>query len=106
VPPITALLGDDGERMIHELGVSTAFAHSARMLRDADVAFDHVVLQHDLSVSTAATILAYARDMNSDLITAGSARHGRIERWMTGSVSTELVRDGSRSVLIVPPGRK
>jgi len=105
VPPITALLGDEGERMIHDLGVDAAFARAARDLGDHGVSFDHVVLQHDLSVSTAATLLAFAERSSCDLIAAGSARQGRIERWMTGSVSTELVRDGSRSMLIVPPRR-
>jgi nucleotide-binding universal stress UspA family protein len=103
VPPITALLGDDGERKIHDLGVSAAFAQAARELGSKGITFDHVSLQHDLSASTAATILAYAADTSCDLIAAGSARQGRIERWMMGSVSTELVRDGGCSVLIVPP---
>jgi len=105
VPPITALLGDEGERRIHDLGLQAAFAYTARQLGDRDVTFDHVVLEHDLSTSTAATILAYAASTKCDLIAAGSARQGRLERWMMGSVSTELVRDGSCSVLIVPPRR-
>ena len=103
VPPITALLGDEGEQMIHDLGVSSAFARAGRELGSNGVTFDHIVLQHDLSASTAATILRFAEKTNCDLLVAGSTRPGRIERWMTGSVSTELVRDGSRSVLIVPP---
>lgn len=102
VPPITALLGDDGERTIHDLGVRAAFAHASRQLGDEGLAFDHVLLQHDLSFSIAATLLRHAQKTNCDLIAAGSARLSRLERWMTGSVSTELVRDGSRSVLIVP----
>ena len=105
VPPITALLGDEGEQMIHDLGVSCAFARATRELGNDGVTFDHIVLQHDLSESTAATILRFAEKTNCDLIVAGSTRPGRIERWMVGSVSTELVRDGSRSVLIVPPRR-
>jgi nucleotide-binding universal stress UspA family protein len=103
VPPITALLGDEGEQMIHDLGVSSAFARATRELGNDGVTFDHIVLQHDMSESTAATILQFAEKTNCDLIVAGSTRPGRIERWMVGSVSTELVRDGSRSMLIVPP---
>jgi len=33
-------------------------------------------------------------------------QHSRLDRWMVGSVSAELVRDGRRSVLIVPPKRR
>jgi nucleotide-binding universal stress UspA family protein len=103
VSPIAAFLGDEGERMIHDLGVSAAFAQATRELGNEGVTFDHIVLQHDLPTSTAATILQFAEKTNCDLVAAGSTRPGRIARWMTGSVSTELVRDGSRSVLIVPP---
>jgi len=103
VPPITALVGDEGERVIHDLGVRAAFAKSAEDLADAGVSFDHVVLQRSASRSTAATLLQYATAMRIDLIAAGSARAGRIERWMMGSVSTDLVREGTHSVLIVPP---
>jgi len=103
VPPITALLGDEGERTIHDLGVRAAFADASRQLGEDGLTFDHVVLQHDLSFSTASTLLRHAEKTNCDLIVAGSARLSRLERWMIGSVSTELVRDGTRSVLIVPP---
>lgn len=103
VPPITALVGDEGERLIHDLGVREAFARSAEELGDAGVSFDHVVLQRSASQSTAATILQYATAMRIDLIAAGSARASRFERWMMGSVSTDLVREGTHSVLIVPP---
>ena len=104
--PITALLGDEGERVIHDLGVRAAFAEAIRELGDDGLAFDHVVLEHEMSASTAETILKYAEASKSDLIAAGSARQGRIERWMMGSVSTELVRDGGCSVLVAPPERK
>lgn len=106
VPPITALLGDEGEKTIHDLGVRAAFAQASRQLGEEGLAFDHVVLQHDLTFSTAATLLRHAEKTSCDLIAAGSARLSRLERWMIGSVSTELVRDGSRSVLIVPPRSK
>lgn len=106
VPPITALLGDEGEKTIHDFGVRAAFAQASRQLGEEGLAFDHVVLQHDLSFSTAATLLRHAEKTSCDLIAAGSARLSRLERWMIGSVSTELVRDGSRSVLIVPPRSK
>lgn len=104
--PITALLGGEGERVVHDLGVRAAFAEATRELGDDGVTFDHVVLEHEISTTTAETILKYAAASKSDLIAAGSARQGRIERWMMGSVSTELVRHGGCSVLVVPPERK
>jgi nucleotide-binding universal stress UspA family protein len=64
---------------------------------------DHVVLPHETRGTPAEALLDYAEETRCDLIAAGSAHHGRVERWMVGSVSTELVRDGRRSVLIVPP---
>jgi nucleotide-binding universal stress UspA family protein len=39
------------------------------------------------------------------LIAAGSARPSRVDRWLLGSVSTDLIRDGRCSVLVVPPAR-
>ena len=102
VPPLTALLGDEGERRIHDLGVRAAFEMAAHELGDDGVIFDHVVLDHDISKSTAATLLEFAVSSHADLIAAGSSQRSHVERWMMGSVSTELVRDGSHSVLLVP----
>ncbi len=47
VPPVTALVGDEGERTIHDLGVRAAFETAAHELGDDGVAFDHIVLEHD-----------------------------------------------------------
>jgi nucleotide-binding universal stress UspA family protein len=104
VSPLTALLGNEGERSIHDLGVRAAFKMAAQELGDG-VTFDHIVLEHDISKSTAATLLEYAAISHTDIIAAGSSHRGRVERWMMGSVSTELVRDGTHSVLIVPAAR-
>jgi len=48
-------------------------------------------------------LLEYADTARCDVIAAGAARHGRVERWILGSVSTDLVRDGRHSVLVIPP---
>jgi len=104
VPPLTALIGDEGELHIHELGVREAFRSAAGELASADSTIDHVVLTQEPQDAPAQMLLRYAEESNSDLIAAGSARHSRVEQWMVGSVSTELVRDGRRSVLVVPPG--
>lgn len=103
VPPISGFMPHDGEGTIHELGVQAGFARLAQQLGDNDVTIDHVVLHRELPRPTAEVLLDYADSAHVQLIAAGSARHGRLDRWMMGSVSTDLVRDGRHSVLIVPP---
>jgi nucleotide-binding universal stress UspA family protein len=103
VPQLAALLVDEGEKIIHELGVREAFKLAVREIGGDHVAVDHVVLPQQTRGTPADALLDYAEDTRCDLIAAGSAHHGRVDRWMVGSVSTELVRDGRRSVLIVPP---
>ena len=102
-----AFVPDDGELVIHDLGVQSAFARTARALGEHAVdhiTVDSVVPHRARSRPPAELILAYASGAKSDLIAAGSMRHGRVDRWMMGSVSTELVRDGRCPVLIVPRG--
>jgi nucleotide-binding universal stress UspA family protein len=105
VQPMSNFLSDEGEATIHELGVQAGFAKLARDVGDEGVRFDHVVLHHAPPQSVGQALLEYADEASCDLITAGSVQHSRIDRWMVGSVSTEMVRDGRRSVLIVPPRR-
>lgn len=105
VQPMNGFLDDEGECRIHDLGVKAGFEKLRTEFGD-DVKFDHVVLHHAPSQSPAQALLEYADELGSDLITAGSVQHSRLDRWMVGSVSGELVRDGRRSVLIVPPRRR
>jgi nucleotide-binding universal stress UspA family protein len=37
------------------------------------------------------------------MIAVGSVSHGRMERWLLGSVSQDLVRDARHTLLVVPP---
>jgi len=104
VSPPSALAMEEGETLIHELGVHAAFAKVARDLRQDRITFDHVVLHQAVQHSVAESILQYADTARCDLVAAGSVRRGRLDRWLMGSVSTDLVRDGSRSVLVAPPG--
>ena len=106
VNPLSGFLADEGEATIHDLGVQAGFAKLVRELGEDGVRFDHVVLHNAPPQSPAQALLEYAEDVGSDLITAGSVQHSRLDRWMVGSVSAELVRNGRRSVLIVPPRRR
>jgi nucleotide-binding universal stress UspA family protein len=103
VPPPRGFIPDDGEAVVHELGVAAGFARCECELSQQGTRVDHVVAHREVSRSVAATLLDQAEAANADLIAVGSARHGRLDRWMLGSVSTDLVRDGRRSVLCVPP---
>jgi len=106
VNPLSGFLADEGEATIHDLGVQAGFARLVRELGEDGVTFDHVVLHNAPPQSPAQALLEYADEVGSDLITAGSVQHSRLDRWMVGSVSAELVRNGRRSVLIVPPRRR
>jgi nucleotide-binding universal stress UspA family protein len=106
VQPTSGFLMDEGEARIHDYGVQAGFDRVAADLSTEGVRFDHVVLHHAPTQSPAQSLLDYADDIGSDLITAGSVQHSRLDRWMVGSVSAELVRDGRRSVLVVPPLRR
>lgn len=106
VNPMSGFLADEGEATIHDLGVQAGFAKLVRELGEDGVRFDHVVLHNAPPQSPAQALLEYADEVESDLITAGSVQHSRLDRWMVGSVSAELVRNGRRSVLIVPPRRR
>ena len=104
-PPMSFDLSDDGEALIHALGVEAAFKRARAELEDETTTIDQVVLNRTMARPISAALLEYADAMQCDLIAAGSARYGRLDRWLVGSVSTELVRDGRRSVLVVPPAR-
>jgi len=106
VHPMNGFLADQGEARIHDLGVAAGFEKLGRDVADDGLTFDHVVLHRAPAQGVAQALLEYADEGGCDLITAGSMHHSRIDRWMLGSVSTELVRDGRRSVLVVPPRRE
>jgi nucleotide-binding universal stress UspA family protein len=103
VEPMSGFLADEGEARIHAYGVEAGFAKLRAALAEGGVKSDHVVLHHGEKQTPAQALLEYADDVRSDLVTAGSVQHSRLDRWMVGSVSAELVREGRRSVLIVPP---
>ena len=106
VQPMNGFLLDEGEARIHDMGVEAGFAKLRQEFDGKGAQLDQVVLHTGGSESPGQALLEYANQIGSDLITAGSVQHSRLDRWMVGSVSAELVRDGRRSVLIVPPRRR
>ena len=94
---------DAGEGVVHSLGLEAAFERLERALASDVLLVDHVVLHHAAPGMPSSVLLQFAEGRGIDLLVAGSARHGRLDRVLLGSVSAELVRDGRYSVLIVPP---
>ena len=89
-----------GEAVIRTLGVAAAFESLRRELHaPATLHIDEVVLRG----SPAKELLALSERADADLIAVGSYRHERVERLLLGSVTTEIVRDGRCSVLVLPP---
>jgi nucleotide-binding universal stress UspA family protein len=103
VPPSAMYPPDDGEGVIHSLGVQAGFERASRELDGDGISIDHVVLHHELRQQVSELLLEYADSAAVDVIATGSARLSRVDRWMLGSVSTDLVRAGRFSVLVVPP---
>jgi nucleotide-binding universal stress UspA family protein len=102
-PPADRFLPDDGERVIHELGVSAAFDSFSRELAAPGVTIERASLPHRPGQSVCQLLMDHADEAPADMIALGSVRQGRVERWILGSVTTDVARDGSYSLLVVPP---
>ena len=89
-----------GEVVIREFGVATAFERLIRELNAPPTVDVETVVRRG---PVADELLAVVDASRADLIVVGSLRHERIERWILGSVTTEVVRDGRCSVLVIPP---
>jgi nucleotide-binding universal stress UspA family protein len=91
-----------GERLVRRLGVAAGFEQLVRELNaPPEVTVDWTVL----GGSASEALLTFATETNADLIAVGSLRHERVERWILGSVTTAIIRDGRCSVLVIPPRR-
>ncbi len=91
------------EAVLHTLGLDAAFEQLERGLASDALRVDHVILHHTEAGAPSRILLEYAEGARIDLLVAGSARHGRLDRILLGSVSAELVRVGQYSTLVVPP---
>ena len=59
-PPVSFDLPDDGEAVVHGLGVTTAFAHYRAELEREGARVDQVVLHRPLAASVTDTLIEYA----------------------------------------------
>lgn len=103
-PPWVENLPDDGERTIRELGVAAAFKWCAGELGPMPgITLESALLQHEPRGTVCELLIAFSGRTHADLIALGSLRHGRIERFVLGSVTSDVARDGRHSLLAVPP---
>jgi nucleotide-binding universal stress UspA family protein len=94
---------DDGQTVIHSLGVQAGFQRASGELGGNGLSVGHVVLQPKPKQQVSELLLEHAEEISAEVIAAGSARLSRVQRWMLGSVTTDLLREGRISVLVVPP---
>jgi len=93
-------MGKEGWGHIYDRGVASLFEQLAGELRMAgEVDVDTVVTRGDASVH----LLELAARGAFELIAAGSQTAPWVERHLTGSVSTNLLRGARCAVLIAPP---
>lgn len=99
---------DEGEALVHALGVDAAFERLVTELGAATPAGRSVAVEC-LAVpcvpghGVARELLAAAGRVRADLVAAATQRLPRLARLLLGSVTAELARDGGRSLLVVPP---
>ena len=103
VAPRSSGLPDDGMEVIHTLGVQAGFERTSGELGGDGVTVDHVVLHPEPDQQVSELLLQHAERISAQVIGAGSARLSRVQRWMLGSITTDLLREGRMSVLVVPP---
>ncbi len=95
---------DDGERVVHELGVAGAWEWFEGELRPRpDVTVEHAVLPHAPGSAVSDVLLKYADNLGAGMMALGSRRRGRVERWLLGSVTADVARDCTYSLLVAPP---
>ena len=92
-----------GEAVIRRLGVAAAFEELVAELQAPPNVHVSSVVRRGVP---AHELLAVAEETHGDLIVVGSLRHERLEQWVLGSVTTEVIRDGRCSVLVIPPRRR
>ncbi len=93
----------DGERLIHAHGVQACFDRITRELTTDGVTVQQVVLRHERPATISGVLLDYAQAHDIRLMAVGSAHHNVIDRWMLGSVSTDLAHEARCALLVMPP---
>jgi nucleotide-binding universal stress UspA family protein len=96
-------LGMDGWAENYERGVAMLFEPLVALLTAAsDITVKAVVLHSNGGDDTAEALLEHARQHDFDLIATGTQAHTALDRHLTGSVSTALLRGAQCAVLMSP----
>lgn len=85
---------------VYLVGARARLDAAARRLRRSTGGRVETVI---LTGTTAASVVAYARDKSCDLIALGGSEFGLADRLLLGSVRTAVLRTSPCSVLIAPP---
>ncbi|HEX2781570.1 MAG TPA: universal stress protein [Gemmatimonadaceae bacterium] len=103
VTPSFAYGIEEGEQLIRKLGVSAAFEQVREAIgARGGMTVENVVLDGTLTRNIAATLRQFVEETGADLVALGARRHGRLERWVVGSVTSDFAREGKHSLLAVP----
>lgn len=103
VTPAFAYGIEEGEQLIRRLGVSAAFEQVLHAIGTRPgMTVENVVLDGTLTRNIAATLREFVERTGADLVALGARRHGRLERWVVGSVTSDFAREGKHSLLAVP----
>ena len=95
--------GDEGAALVQREGIEHAFLHLTDEISEGkSIRVETVSRTGDAG----AQLLAAATQVAPDLIAIASQRHHLITRLILGSVTRNLVREGSWPLLIIPPARK
>jgi nucleotide-binding universal stress UspA family protein len=90
----------EGIGVIQTRGIAASFERlRADLAAPPGITVEPIVLSGD----PVAELRTIAQRSDADLIAVGSHRHETIERWLLGTVTADLVRDGRTSLLVVPP---
>lgn len=105
--------------LAHVMGASTALEAAAPLDKDGAIAkagdlldrsvaaartyFDGRVVGHLALGSPQREILQLAASLQADLLVVGGSRKGKLERFVLGSVSEQIVRKASCAVLVARP---
>jgi nucleotide-binding universal stress UspA family protein len=94
----------EGRRGVHALGVDAAFGQLiAELAPAAGVRVERAIVPSAPGHAEAEQLLSLVDRAHAELLAVRSHHHDRVERWLLGSVTTDLVREGRHSVLVVPP---
>lgn len=80
-------------------------AHSVleAVIARARETFGGRIVGHLAAGAPSREVLQLATDLQADLIVVGSHRKNRVERWLLGSVSDQIIRKASCAVLLARP---